>query len=51
MTCATANARKTVSALTARWGLPDAAYFSRAFRAEFGISPREYRLAHGVPEV
>jgi AraC-like DNA-binding protein len=32
-----------VSAIAARWGLPDAASFSRSFRAAFGMSPREYR--------
>ena len=26
------------------WGFNDASHFSRAFRAEFNISPREYRL-------
>lgn len=26
-----------------RWGFNDSATFSRAFRAEFGVSPREYR--------
>lgn len=35
-----------VSAIAARWGFVDAAHFSRAFKAEFGVSPREYRTAH-----
>jgi len=32
-----------VSAVAARWGLPDAAHFSRLFRAAYGVSPAEYR--------
>jgi AraC-like DNA-binding protein len=35
-----------VSAIAARWGFVDAAHFSRAFKAEFGLPPREYRTAH-----
>jgi AraC-like DNA-binding protein len=34
---------RAVSAIGARWGLPDAAHFSRLFRAAYGSSPREYR--------
>ncbi|MDR3513822.1 MAG: helix-turn-helix domain-containing protein [Caulobacteraceae bacterium] len=29
-----------------RWGFNDSATFSRAFRDEFGLSPREYRRGH-----
>lgn len=32
-----------VSTLAAQWGLPDAAHFSRIFKAEFGLSPKDYR--------
>jgi AraC-like DNA-binding protein len=32
-----------VSAIAARWGLTDAARFSRAFRATYGVPPTEYR--------
>jgi AraC-like DNA-binding protein len=32
-----------VSAIGARWGLPNAAHFSRAFRHAYGVSPVEYR--------
>jgi AraC-like DNA-binding protein len=32
-----------VSAIGARWGLPNAAHFSRAFRNAYGVSPLEYR--------
>jgi AraC-like DNA-binding protein len=39
-------AGRPVSAIAARWGLPDAAHFSRLFRAAFGASPRDYRMAH-----
>jgi AraC-like DNA-binding protein len=34
-----------VSAIAARWGLMDAAHFSRAFRAAYGLPPAEYRLS------
>lgn len=36
-------AGRPVSAIAARWGLVDAAHFSRAFRADFGESPSAYR--------
>jgi AraC-like DNA-binding protein len=32
-----------VGAVAARWGLTNAAHFSRAFRAAYGVSPVEYR--------
>jgi AraC-like DNA-binding protein len=32
-----------VSAVAARWGLPDSAHFSRLFRRTYGIPPAEYR--------
>jgi AraC-like DNA-binding protein len=39
-----------VSAIAARWGLTNAAHFSRAFRAAYGASPVEYRrLGHRPP--
>ncbi|KAA9150856.1 helix-turn-helix domain-containing protein [Amycolatopsis acidicola] len=34
---------KPVSAVGAAWGLPDAAHFSRSFKAAYGLSPREFR--------
>jgi AraC-like DNA-binding protein len=36
---------RPVSAVAARWGLLDAAHFSRSFRAAYGVSPRDYRLS------
>lgn len=36
---------RPISAVAARWGLLDAAHFSRTFRAAYGLPPREYRLA------
>ncbi|MFF8288993.1 AraC family transcriptional regulator [Streptomyces sp. NPDC016309] len=32
-----------IHALAARWGMPHASQFTRAFRAAYGLSPREYR--------
>jgi AraC-like DNA-binding protein len=38
-----ALAGETIAAIAARWGLADAAYFSRIFKAAYGCSPRELR--------
>lgn len=38
-----ALAARPVSAIAARWGLVNAAHFSRAFRAAYGVAPVEYR--------
>ncbi|MGC0318356.1 helix-turn-helix domain-containing protein [Kitasatospora acidiphila] len=35
----------TVSAVAQRWGFVNAGHFSRAFRAAYGMSPREWRSA------
>ena len=35
----------SMAAIGARWGLLDPASFSRAFRAAYGVSPREYRAS------
>jgi AraC-like DNA-binding protein len=40
-----AFAHWSVSAIAARWGLMDAAHFSRAFRAAYGLPPAEYRMS------
>jgi AraC-like DNA-binding protein len=34
---------RPVSAIGTRWGLPNPAHFSRAFRAAYGLAPVEYR--------
>jgi AraC-like DNA-binding protein len=39
--------RRPVGAIGARWGFPDAASFSRAFRAAYGLPPAEYRAIYG----
>jgi len=36
---------ETITEIAFRWGFSDSAHFSRAFRAEFGESPRAYRAA------
>jgi AraC-like DNA-binding protein len=38
-----ALAGETILAIAARWGMRDAAHFSRLFRAAYGCSPRELR--------
>jgi AraC-like DNA-binding protein len=38
-----ALAGETILAVATRWGMPDAAHFSRLFRAAYGCSPREFR--------
>ena len=38
-----------VSAIAARWGLPDAAHFSRLFRRTYGQPPAEYRRLRLLP--
>lgn len=43
-----ALAARPVSAIAARWGYRDAAYFSRVFRAEYGMPPGEYRRSYGT---
>lgn len=45
-----ARAAEPIAAVAARWGFPDAAHFSRVFRAEFGQSPSGLRrLALNAP--
>lgn len=34
---------RTVAAIAARWGLTDAAHFSRVFKSAYGVSPSEIR--------
>jgi AraC-like DNA-binding protein len=41
-----ALATRTVESIGERWGLTDAAHFSRVFRRRFGAPPAEYRLLH-----
>lgn len=33
----------SIAQIGGRWGFPDAAHFSRLFRATYGVSPREFR--------
>lgn len=40
------DARTPVGEVGARWGLIDAGTFSKAFKAAYGASPREYRIVH-----
>ncbi|MGH7011541.1 MAG: helix-turn-helix domain-containing protein, partial [Caulobacteraceae bacterium] len=40
-------AKLSISEICYRWGFNDSAHFSRAFRKEYGLSPREYRRQSG----
>jgi AraC-like DNA-binding protein len=44
-------ADRSVSAIAARWGLVDAAHFSRLFAAAYGLPPAEYRRANASRSV
>ncbi len=39
---------RSITDISRRWGFTDLATFSRAFRAEYGMSPREWRAARGA---
>jgi AraC-like DNA-binding protein len=39
----------TVSAVARRWGFVSPAHFSRAFRAAYGVSPRQWRELRAAP--
>lgn len=41
----------TIGTIAHRWGLSDAAHLSRAFKAEFGVSPAELRRSRGITTV
>ena len=41
-------ARLSISEICFRWGFNDSAHFSRAFRNQYGMSPREYRRTAGA---
>ena len=43
------HARLSISEICFRWGFNGSAHFSRAFRDQYGVSPREYRRAPRVP--
>ena len=42
-----APAAQSLSVLSGEWGFSDPSHFSTAFKARFGVSPREYRKRHG----
>ncbi|KOG10694.1 MULTISPECIES: helix-turn-helix domain-containing protein [Streptomyces] len=37
---------RSIAAVAHRWGFPNAAYFSRAFKGAFGITPSDWRALH-----
>lgn len=48
--CDPALAPMAVGSIGERWGLCDAAHFSRLFKSTYGESPRSYRLRHRAHE-
>ncbi|WP_262107238.1 helix-turn-helix domain-containing protein [Arthrobacter sp. Marseille-P9274] len=42
-------ASRSVSELAAKWGFLEAAHFSRSYKKQFGVSPREARAVAGRP--
>lgn len=44
------HAQKSISEILFAWGFNDSASFSRAFREQYGVSPREYRKAAPASE-
>ncbi len=44
------HAQLSISEICFRWGFNSSAHFSRAFREQYGTSPREYRSAGGRVE-
>ncbi|MFJ5678344.1 helix-turn-helix domain-containing protein [Streptomyces sp. NPDC093097] len=40
--------RATVAAVAGRWGFVSASHFSRAFRAAYGVCPREWQAGEGA---
>lgn len=44
------HVQKSISDILFQWGFNDSASFSRAFREQYGISPREYRKAPQIDE-
>ncbi|OIJ95625.1 helix-turn-helix domain-containing protein [Streptomyces colonosanans] len=43
-----AAGRATVAAVSGRWGFVSASHFSRAFRAAYGVPPREWQACAGT---
>lgn len=45
------HVQKSISDILFQWGFNDSASFSRAFREQYGVSPREYRkgIGEGAP--
>lgn len=48
---ARALARRSVTEIALRWGFNDMSHFSKAFRREFGMGPREYRCRDTGPNL
>ena len=44
------HVQKSISDILFQWGFNDSASFSRAFREQYGMSPREYRKAPVIDE-
>lgn len=44
------HAQRSISEILFQWGFNDSASFSRAFREQYGMSPREYRKVGALPD-
>lgn len=43
--------KRSIHVIAARWGFPNAAHFTRTFRAAYGLTPQDYRRVHQSPEL
>lgn len=43
------HAHQAVATIGARWGFVDPSYFGRAFKAAYGVTPQQWRLADDAP--
>ena len=42
----TSESRSSITSIAYKWGFSDSAHFSRSFKKQYGVSPKQYRSAH-----